>query len=117
MNIFPTHKCFDDALDYLVIVARNNPAELHTLTVVHGLGTATSGPYQGESYAHAWLEQDDRCIEAGILDSKRIWYMVDKREYYEARQITETTKYTVTEALRANRESGHFGPWVERYQA
>jgi hypothetical protein len=112
MNILPTHRCFDDALDYISERLRRHPGLVETLILVHGIARAPNGTL----YAHAWTEEDGVCWEGGLLNGERIWFSVSRDEYYAARQIQETTQYTCREALAENLRSGHYGPWKPIYR-
>lgn len=114
-NIYPTHTCFDDALDYLELVLRaQGRKSLRRLVVVHGicLHEETSEPF-----AHAWVEQGDEVHHAGILRGERVWVTIPRDDYYRELRIQDTTRYTPLEAVRRNRATGHYGPWEPQYQA
>lgn len=113
----PTGQCFDDALEYLEARVRAHPDLAHrtSLILVHGIARATTDT--GEPYAHAWCEEDGHCWDAALVEGSRIYYAVTTVEFYAARQIQETTRYTIREAWLANRRSGHYGPWETKYRA
>lgn len=115
MDLLSTHHCFDDALDYLNqrVLAEPHLARWSTLWLVHGIAQNKAG----ELYAHAWCEEGGRCWDAAIAEGQRVWYAVPRDEFYAARQIQETTRYTVRSACRHNLTSGHYGPWEEKYRA
>lgn len=122
----PTHHCFDDALDYIESRVKAEPALLRStaLILVHGIAIAPNGPHQGEPYAHAWVEESGECIDSGIIkgqtgisDGQRVWYRVERDEYYASHQVQQTTRYTVREAWAANFTAGHYGPWEPQYAA
>lgn len=72
MEIYPTHTCFDDVLDFIVeLIKLKKPFE--DIFVVHGICVADSC---GE-YSHAWCEyipNDNENVHVlwwGILDGKK----------------------------------------------
>ena len=114
-EIRPTFHCFDDALDFIELRVNEAPglAQLTALILVHGIATSPAG----EPYAHAWCEEDGQCWDAGLVEGQRIFYSVSVAEFYAARQIHTTTRYTIREAFVQNVRSNHFGPWEQQYQA
>lgn len=114
-ELLPTYHCFDDALEYLNqrVLAEPRLAHRKTLILVHGIATGETG----EAYAHAWCEEGGMCWDAAMLDGQRVWYSVACAEFYAARAIQATTRYTVRQACLRNLESGHYGPWEPRYRA
>jgi len=122
MTIFPTHHCFDDALDLLVQFLREDPAgglEHSRFWLVHGIARYPEGqPHAGERFAHAWVETfDKRVWDCGVLDGELITYSVDRAEFYEKLRIETTTRYSARAAWDENRRSGTYGPWQPEYQA
>lgn len=112
--IYPTHKCFDDALDFLEELARQKNPALYRMRLVHGI---CLHPDDGHEYAHAWVEQDGTCvIFSGILNGKFGYFAASIEEYYPDAKVQETTKYTPFEAWRENHRTNHYGPWIEKYQ-
>lgn len=135
----PTHRCFDDALDYLqaaVMDAAGVPEVLeyirHVITgsrppraasrvkrflaryaVVHGVclhpGDST------DRFAHAWVEHQGYVIQATLLERRRVFYRMASAEFRKAWRPRDMTRYTVEETLRKNYTSGHYGPWESRY--
>jgi hypothetical protein len=110
VNILPTYQCFDDAIEY-IYRARHTPP----LTLVHGIAMASDGSRR--LYAHAWVEEYGKCWDCGIVEGQRLWYSVPREEFYAARQIQETTRYTLRQVLRENQRTGTTGPWKPEYQA
>src|SRR5687768_16933600 len=98
LTIYPTHTCFDDALDYLVLLHDAGEPFAH-LIIVHALCLVGN-----ELAAHAWLEDlaDDTCIFAGTLRGKTGYCMVDRAVYRTGLRIQDETRYSVAEALDAN---------------
>jgi hypothetical protein len=114
-DLLPTFHCFDDALEYLNkrVLADRGLVNRGTLELVHGLMQGDDGTI----YAHAWCEEDGHCWDSALLDGQVVYYAVATAEYYRARQVQDTTRYTVTGACLMNLATGHYGPWVPRYRA
>lgn len=109
--IYPTHTCFDDALELMAML--NSPELQPKLTVVHALCQAPDGGV----YAHAWLERDGiGAIFGGIFKGEKVYVEAPLEEYRAGLKIQDETRYTVSEAIRENRRTNHLGPWVERYR-
>lgn len=114
-NLYPTHTCFDDALDLIVALVQSNPQLAYTaeIKLVHAVCKSPSGV----EFAHAWVERwENMCYFAGIIAGERGYYGAPKSEFYTEYNVQETTKYTVKEAYLYNRSTGHYGPWKKRYQ-
>jgi hypothetical protein len=116
-HIYPTHECFNDALDFISDVLIQNPddreALVEELLLVHGICLAPDG----QPYAHAWVQDGDRCIFCGILDGTRGYFAASRDEYYAEMRVQDVTRYPVHEALRHNRRTRHYGPWLPKYRA
>lgn len=123
--IYPTHKCFDNAIEFCEARARANDPNIETLRLVHGIilvpenhPAGASDATAGERAVHAWVEDGDLVWDAGLLaDGRRIEFAVQKAEYYAHYRVQDTTVYTMRELLEQNRESGHYGPWRPEYRA
>lgn len=124
-HLHPTNHCFDDALDFIDAACRadgyvifrvgaDGAVTSDRLTLVHGICLA---PPTFERYAHGWVEEGADVWDAGLLDGVRVYLRMPQAEFYAYRQVQETTKYTVIEALRLNWASNHYGPWEEKYRA
>jgi len=112
-NIYPTHTCFDDALELIGIW--NSPERQPDLRLVHAICEAPTG----ERYAHAWVE-DVRIGSAyfgGIYQGEKVTVVAKADEYRAGLNIQEVKVYSVSEAIRLNHETNHFGPWEERFRA
>lgn len=115
MNIYPTHTCFDDALEMLCEAIKANPGagESDELLLVHGICLT---PF-GQEYAHAWVESLGKLAWfMGILDGKRQQFAAKIPEYYNEMNVVKTTKYTPRQAWKENNKHVTFGPWIEKYQ-
>lgn len=101
-DILPTHKCFDDAIELFGDYMRADRRP----TLVHGrLGGDVP-------YAHAWIEVDGEVLDVGILNGARVVVRYPQLGFYAARHVEQTWRYSFLELLRANRESGTYGPWI-----
>lgn len=122
MTIEPTHSCFDDAIAYLEGRVKGKPelARSDRIVLVHGIGRFPDGPAArraGERFAHAWVEADGLCWDAGILDGARVVWSATIAEYYANLRIETTTRYDCLAVWAENRRTGHYGPWEPAYQA
>ena len=125
MIIYPTHRCFDNAIEFCEEMAREHPVEALQLQVVHGIvlvpdeqPTDGHDARPGDRSVHAWVETPDGHVwDAGLLDGQLIRFKVQREEYYAHYRVQETTHYTLEQVLEANRASGHYGPWRPEYQA
>jgi len=118
----PTHRCFDDSLEFVAARVADDLSLMWSekLVIVHGIAHFPEGQsHAGEPFAHAWVEEDDLCWDAAMLDGEHVYYSVRRDEFYAWLRIDikDTTRYTVTDAIDAERASGHFGPWEEKYLA
>ena len=123
-TVFPTHRCFDDSIEFCERRARTEHPNVETLRLVHAIilvpvdQPATGDLHPGDRAVHAWVEDGDLVWDAGLLpDGRRIEFAVAKAEYYAHYRVQETTVYTMRELLEHNRASGHYGPWRPEYQA
>lgn len=118
-TILPTHKCFDDALDYLVERVKRKPELAHgsSLILVHGICLIPEGTDEGRRFAHAWVEEDDAVWQSGLLDGELIYYAMPLEDFTKALRVQESTRYTVRQAAMKNETSGHYGPWLDAYRA
>jgi hypothetical protein len=122
--IFPTHRCFDNAVEFCDRRARARHPSVETLRLVHGIILVPRDQPTGLTDAepdmrsvHAWVEDGDLVWDAGLLDGVQIEFAVQKAEYYAHYRVQETTVYTMRELLEHNRASGHYGPWRPEYRA
>jgi len=114
MTLHPTHTCFDDALDFFDMLAKQGNATIYDgrWRLVHALCEAPDGQY----YAHAWVERDDIAIGSAIIHGHRCHYETDRRDYYRRFRPVEMNRYTVREAVIMNARHNNFGPWESRYR-
>lgn len=123
-SLYPTHTCFDDALDYLALVGKERGRHgIRGHFVVHGIclvpdkESFVGSQNPGDPFAHAWVEHEGRVIQGGIFRGERVWFSITVEEFHEKWRVRESTRYSVREALRLNRLTNHYGPWLEKYEA
>jgi hypothetical protein len=115
-TVYPTYSCFDDALEFIDYVAcEYKDEDTSMVTLVHGLMTGDDG----EPHAHAWVEDSttNLAVFAGILKGEKIYFYAPIDQFRKCYKITDTTQYTIREALLKNLEHQHFGPWEPKYVA
>lgn len=111
--IFPTHSCFDDALDLAEALVMQDRREAGKLFVVHAICLMPDG----RPYAHAWLEREDCCLFVGVIEGREVPLEAAKDEFYVEYKVQESTRYTLREALAENVRTNHYGPWKPEYEA
>ncbi len=100
-TIYPTHSCFDDAIDRLQELGG-------AATLVHAICVGDDGT----RYAHAWVEHGGVVWDSGQLaDGRRVSYAADLLDFYRERRVQQKWRYTILEMLRENRRHGTYGPW------
>lgn len=111
--IAPTHNCFDDAADYLNAVALGGDREeLERVRLAHGIiRFPDDQPNGGRRAAHAWVEDGDAVIDAGLLDGQRVNVLWPRHEFYRRLRVEAVTYYTARELVDHNDAQGHVGPW------
>lgn len=115
-TIYPTHRCFDDALEFLVhprfFSGQSGMEALMRAYVVHGICLADDD----SPYAHGWAELDGLAWQGGLIDGVHVYYAMPVLELRERLRVRECTRYTVPEASRHNVATGHYGPWDPKYR-
>lgn len=112
MQLRPTHRCFDDALDLLEDRVRER--DLRCL-LVHGICLI---PGTDTRFAHAWVEEPDGCIvQAFLLRERRAYIRFTASDFNQIYRPQECTRYSVHAAWRMNELYKTYGPWEERYLA
>ena len=113
--VYPTHTCFDDALEYIGEMLKNHPAAVmfEDVVLVHAICIMPNG----DQYAHAWVESKltKTAYFFGIVKGGRVRIDVDSEEYRKELQVVEFIEYTPYEACKENYKHGTFGPWKEKY--
>lgn len=114
-TIYPTHECFDDAVEIIADLVKENPGTM--VTAEHMIVHAIVAPY-GKDMAHAWVESKDGFVRfIGILDGERVLVEYDRTMFYDQMKVKDQTRYTILEAYQAEQRTGQYGPWEEKYQA
>lgn len=128
-KIYPTHTCFDDALDFIdalisgadtniLFPSNQNKFVFHLCDVwlVHGLIL-----WSGKRFSHAWVKSADLIIQAGFFDMKassirfKSYFALPKESFIEEFNPEDMTEYSIPDAIRMNYRYGHYGPWEEKY--
>lgn len=115
-TVYPTHSCFDDALEFINYVALEyRDEDTSMISLVHGIVRGDDG----NNYAHGWVEDSSTrlAIFAGVLKGEKIYFYTPIEEFYTKNRVKETTKYTIKEAIENNIRTIHFGPWEPKYVA
>lgn len=114
MTLYPTHKCFDDALDLLGILLRDGTIKMDSpYWLVHALCKMPTG----ETIAHGWVEREgDIVITAFVIDGESKYVELAREDFYKIYLPVDVTRYTLKEAARLNIQHGNYGPWETRYQ-
>lgn len=125
-TIYPTGKCFDDALDYISERVKANPSELNRtrLLLVHAICVIPEGsPNAGERFAHAWVEEvlsetERTAWQGGLLeDGLKVYFGAPVEQVYEFLKPSTVRVYTIAQAVQENIRTEHYGPWEPVFQA
>lgn len=127
--LLPTFTCFDDALEFVVAMATEEPCLVMAddLFIVHGIcltcgdgdDNGADGAIVGRDvpYSHGWVEWHGHVIEAGMLDGQRVYISSDVERWNAMHRPQHTTRYVVRQALEEAVRWQHHGPWLPEYQA
>jgi hypothetical protein len=93
-HIYPTGKCFDDALVLLVELLAEHPEAEPDLRLVHGVLA------EPEEHSHAWVEDVSTAtvLFTGIYKGIRRHFQASMAEYYVEMAVRETYRYTYSQA-------------------
>jgi hypothetical protein len=101
-------------MELMEYAAKHQPEVLPAWRIVHAICEGQNG----QLFAHGWVEDD--CMEvalfAGMLQGEKVYMLARIEEFYKTYNVKESTKYTVKQALKHNLQSGHFGPWKQKYE-
>lgn len=128
-RIEPTGTCFNDALGFLELFRLDDPVirqdMMRTLRIAHGICATPAG----EAFAHAWVEEriiqdpdrptwPERVVWQGMQHESGLpaYFAVEAAWFMTAYRVRERTLYTPLECALWNVRSGHYGPWIARYQ-
>lgn len=114
-TIFPTFECFTDAMEFIDVIARENPEKIKNTTLVHAICVTD----EGREYAHGWVEDShlEAVIFCGIWMGAKTYFAAPFKEFFKTYRVKESTRYTVEEAVKMNLRTVHLGPWEEKYSA
>lgn len=118
ITIHPTHTCFDDAVEILMLATEHGAVRTGEFVIVH----AIVEPPGEVAMAHAWVEHParDRALFIGIVgdaaDGRRDVLMARRSEYRAELGVRESTSYTLDQAIREELRTGQCGPWEAKYQ-
>lgn len=115
MNVIqPTHQCFDDAVELLLVIAKaGEPTD--GIFVVHALIESNEPGREGEIISHGWLEYRDHVFFRGLLRGETIDLAAPRREYYKETKVKELIRYTLWEVAENNQRYNTTGPWCEQF--
>jgi len=113
-SLYPTHSCFNDAMELVDYTAKHEPEVLPNWKIVHAICEMPDGT----RYAHAWVEDYNLkvAVFAGILNGEKIYVLAKITDYEQHLKVIESSKYTIHQAMMNNVTSGNFGPWEKKYQ-
>ena len=117
LTILPTMTCFNDAIEYIEQVAKEDRLRAMRLVLVHAIVLMPDGPDEGRQYAHAWVEEGALVWQGGIYLGQRVYFSCLASEYLPHMRVQDSTRYSLLELYIENRKSGHYGPWKPEYQA
>lgn len=112
MKLYPTSTCFDDATDLLAQIIRDELIAFDSdeVLLVHGLLNS-----EGTVTAHAWIERGEDVYNVCLRAGRKVAAVFDRALYYEAFSITDCTRYTIQQAIDAEKAAGRHAPWEPRY--
>jgi hypothetical protein len=114
--VHPTHSCFDDSLEFIEYVCGEyKQDDLSMLTLVHGIFIGDDG----KPHTHAWVEDSSTktAIFAGIYQGTKTYLFSKLDQFHNRYKFTETTRYTLREAMEHNLRTMSYGPWDPKYIA
>ena len=99
--------CFEAAIKQMLEYAKENPAMLNSLSLVHGYVTGQGSYVKDQRYGHGWLEIGDvvqDCTNNAVMR---------KEQYYKLGNIdpNELKKYSYKDVLQKISSTKHYGPW------
>lgn len=121
-DIYPTHTCFDDALDFIARMLKKggqSPPDLaKKYRVVHGLYRVDQVLYcEKKVIAHAWVldREHNEAIQDGYLKEERVTYSIAIEEFRKLFNTIHETIYTLHEVAKLNAKHNNYGPWDRIY--
>lgn len=125
--IYPTHTCFDDAVNLLADIAAHAPLELPKYQLVHAIcvfpegGYTLSGRQAGELFGHAWVErftpQGPEVLQQGLWRGYRVTFGMPLSQLEKLLKPQRRWHYTAEELLRDATLANTPGPWEPEIRA
>lgn len=121
MILYPTHHCFDDAIEFIAEFVAYYPDSVDSLRVVHAICRSddnTGNTANGNVlYIHAYVKslEDNLCFFDVKIDDKQLHCMVETAQYETALHIQTSIQYTIRQVLRECRKSDTAGPWRQDF--
>jgi len=115
MDVKPTGTCFEDVTLFFVQMVRDNRKlrDDPTFAMVHGI----CHHEDRKPYSHAWIEHGDKVWFSGMLGNTLAFLKTDRTEFYQEFDVTDCTRYTFWQAMRAGAASGDQPPpWELKYR-
>lgn len=103
--------CFHDA--FMIAAELFLQHNVGDVAIVHGIAVGTGGEILGRRYAHAWVEIEfDGAVL--VIDHSFPNHPVSREAYYKVGKINpdECRRYTIRQATKHAKRTGHTGPWV-----
>lgn len=114
-TFYPTNKCFDDCIEYLEALFRENKLPPTHMLLCHGIVKIVNTQ---KEYAHAWLEdlQNNHVLEFKIDDKgEKCALEIPRKAFYEVNNMREFTAYSMEGVAHNNLIHCTQGPWKDRY--
>lgn len=117
-TIYPTHTCFDDAVDYINHLCTTNPQDIRKINadyrICHGICLCEDNT----PYAHCWLEYRNSVIDGGIYKGEKVAVRSPKHEFYKRTRPQKICRYTIKKSIELEKKIyGYCGPWDEEIRA
>lgn len=114
-TVYPTHTCFDDAIDIMVEFAQSHPAAItmERITLVHAICQMDDG----QDFSHAWVESKHlgRAYFKGLQNGRKELFECDAKSYRKDLKAREITEYDYSAMVKENYRHATYGPWEKKY--
>lgn len=115
-SLYPTHTCFDDAIEIIEFFCKSNPAliKMESISLIH----AVIHPPKYDIHAHAWIEWHFRnaIFQKNVYQGEKIITEFHRDTYWQNSRVLIYRKYSMKDVARLNKESGTYGPWDEVFK-
>ena len=91
--------CYRDALRLLELLGGND------WLLCHGVAVNTGKAFKGRKFGHAWIENDQWCLDQGLVIRKSTYYMVGKI------RPVDVVRFSKDQACYQLLKTGNYGPW------